>query len=117
MAVRQADEDAAACRRGLVVALQLLPGLDQRERLRGVDAEGLEHLGCEDFAHAALEGKAPVGAARPRRAARALGREIEQAAVLEVITLGEEKAAAVAEVGVVKLELVTVIAEREGLFE
>ena len=113
----QADEDAAARGRGLVVALELFAGLDQREAFAGVDAEGFEHFGREDFADAALEGQAAIGAARPRGAARAFGGEIEQAAVFEVIALGEEEAAAVAEVGVVVLELVAVIAQRQRLFE
>ena len=51
------------------------------KRFRRVDAERLEHLGGEDFAHAALQRQPAVGGARPGRAAAALGAEIEQPAV------------------------------------
>ena len=81
VAVDEADEDRGAGRRGLVAADQRLAGLDQREGLRGVDAERLEHLGGEDLAHAALERQPAVAHARPGRRARALGAEVEQAAV------------------------------------
>ena len=107
----------AAGGRGLVAALELFAGLDQREALGGIDAQRFEHLGRQHLAHAALERQPAVAAARPRRAARALGAEIEQAAVVEVIALGEEEAAAVAEVGIVGAELVAVIAQRQRLRE
>ena len=97
--------------------VQRLAGLDQREGLGGVDAERLEHLGGEDLAHAALQRQPAVAAARPGGGARALGAEVEQAAVGEVARLGEEKAAAVAEVGVVGAELVAVVAQRQRLGE
>ena len=45
--------------------VERLAGLDEREGLRGVDAERLEHLGGEDLAHAALQRQPPVAAARP----------------------------------------------------
>ena len=107
------DEHRRAGRRGLVAAHQLLAGLDQAEGFRGVDAERLQHLGGEDFAHAALQRQPAVGGARPGRAAAALGAEIEQPAVLEIVHLGEEEAAAVAELGVVGAELVAVVAQRQ----
>ena len=93
--------------------IELLAGLDQAEGFRGVDAERLQHLGGEHLAHAALQRQAAVGGARPGRAAAALGAEVEQPAVLEVVHLGEEEAAAVAELGVVNAELVAVIAQRQ----
>ena len=92
---------------------QRLAGLDQREGLRGVDPERLEHLGGEDLAHAALQRQAAVAAARPGGLAGALGAEVEQPAVDEIARLGEEEAAAVAEVGVVGAELVAVVAQRQ----
>ena len=66
-----------------------LAGLEQREGLRGVDAERLEHLGREHLAHAALERQPAVGGAAVGRLARALGAEVEQAAAV-VAQLGEE---------------------------
>ena len=115
--VREADEDRGAGRRGLVAAGQGLAGLDEGEGLGGVDAEGLEHLGGEDLADAALERQPAVGAARPGGLAGALGAEVEQPAVGEVAELGVEEAAAVAEVGVVHAELVAVVAQRQRLGE
>ena len=108
----EAGEHRRAGRRGLVAADQLLAGFEQRERLRRVDAERLEHLGGEHFAHPALERQASVGGAAVGRGSRTLGAEVEQA-VSVVAQLGEEEAAAVADVGIVHAELVAVIAQRE----
>ena len=117
VAVAEPDQHRRARRRGLVAAHQRLAGLDQREGLRGVDAQRLQHLGRQHLAHAALQRQPPVAAARPGRLARALGAEIEQAAVRAVAQLGEQEAAAVAEVGVVDAELVAVVAQRQRLGE
>ena len=65
VAVAEADQHRGAGGRGLVAARERLAGLDEREGLRGVDAERLEHLGGEDLAHAALQRQPPVAAARP----------------------------------------------------
>ena len=51
------DQDRSAASR------ELLAGLDEAERLRGVDTERLEHLGGEDLAHAALQRETTVGRA------------------------------------------------------
>ena len=59
-----------------------LAGLEQREALRRVDAERLEHLGRQHFADAALEGQPAVGRAAVWRLARTLGAEVEQAVAL-----------------------------------
>ena len=93
------------------------PVSNRLKRLRGVDAERLEHLGREHLAHAALQRQPAVAAARPRRLAAALGAEIEQPAVGGVAQLREEEAAAVAEVGVVRAELMAVVAQRQRLRE
>ncbi len=93
----------------------VLAGLEQAERLRRRDAERLQHRGRQHLAHAALERQPAVAAARPRRLPAALGRQVEQAAVLDVAQLREEEAAAVAERGVVRAELVAVVAQRERL--
>ncbi len=115
--VREADENGGAGRRRLVAAGERLAGLDEGEGLGGVDPERLEHLGGEDLADAALEGETAVGRAAPGRGAGPLGAEVEQAPVDEVARLGEEEAAAVAEVGVVHAELVAVVAQRQRLGE
>ena len=115
MRVAEPHEHGRARRRRLVAAGQLLAGLDQAERFRRVDAERLQHLRRQHLAHAALQRQAPVGAARPRRLAAAFGGEIEQTAVDAVVELGEEEAAAVAELRVVDPELVPVIAQGERL--
>src|SRR5262249_47746932 len=83
------DEHGRARRRGLVAAEEHLAGLEERERLRGVDAERLEHRGREDLADATLQGEPPVALARPRRLAAALRAEVEEAAVLGVAELRE----------------------------
>ena len=114
MAVLEADEDGRAGRGGLVAALERLAGLDQREGLRGLDAERFEHLGGEQLAHAALQRQPAVAEAAVGRLARALGAEIEEPAV-RVAQLREQEAAAVADVGIVHAELVAVIAQRQRL--
>ena len=98
------------------MALEFLTGLDQAEALAGVDAQRLEHRGRQHLAHAALQRQPPIAHPRPRRAARPLGAEVEQAAV-GVVQLREQEATAVAEVGVVVLELVAVIAQRQRRLE
>ena len=60
--VAEPDQDRRAGRRRLVVARQLLTGLDQAEGLGGVDPQGLEHRAGEQLAHAALERQPTVTA-------------------------------------------------------
>jgi hypothetical protein len=95
------------------VTLQFLAGLDQREGLGRVHPERFQHGAGQKLAHPALEGQPAVGPPRPGGAARPLGAEIEEAAVLEVVCLREEKAAPVPEVRIVAAELVAVIAQRQ----
>ena len=76
--------------------------------------ERFEHLGREHFADAALQRQPAVGVAAVGRLARALGAEVEQPAAI-VAQLGEEEAAAVADVRIVHAELVAVIAQRQRL--
>ena len=116
MAVLEPDQHRRAGGGGLVVALQRLAGLDQREGLRGLDAERLEHLGREHLAHAALQRQPAVAEAAVGRLARSLGAEVEQPAAA-VAQLREQEAAAVADVGIVHPELVAVIAQRQRLGE
>ena len=107
-------EDRRAGRRRLVAALELLAGLEQREGLRGVHTERFEHLGRKHFAHPALQGQPAVGGAAVGRLARTLGAEVEQPAV-GLAKLGEQEAAAIADVRIVHAELVAVIAQRQRL--
>ena len=114
VAVAEPGQHRRAGRRGLVARGQLLAGLEQREALRRIDAERLEHLGRQHFAHPALERQPPVGGAAVGGLARSLGAEVEQPARV-VAQLGEQEAAAVADVGIVLAELVAVIAQRQRL--
>ncbi len=110
MAVAQPDQDRRPRRRGLVAAHQGFAGLDQRQGLRRRHAQRFQHGGRQHLAHAALQRQSAVTAARPGRGARALGAEVEQSALI-VHHLGEQKAAAVAEVGIVDAKLMAVIAQ------
>src|SRR5690606_9501647 len=74
-----------------------------------------EHFAGQDLAQTTLERQPAIAAARPRRAARALGAEIEQVAILGVAALGEEKPAPVAQIGIIGAELMDVIAQSQGL--
>ena len=116
MAVAEPRQHRRAGGRGLVAALQRLASLEQGEALRRVDAERLEHLGREHFAHSALERQAAVGMAAVRRLARTLRAKVEQAAAI-VAELGEGEAAAVADLRVVHAELMPVVAQRQRLGE
>ena len=78
VAVAEPRQHRRAGRRGLVAALQRLAGLEQREALRGVDAQRFEHLGRQHLADPALERQPAVGVAAVGRLARALGAEVEQ---------------------------------------
>ena len=112
MAVLEADQHRGAGGGGLVIAFERLAGLDQREGLRGLDAERLEHLGGEDLAHPALQRQPAVAEAAIGGLTRTLGAEIEQAAA-GISELREQEAAAVADIGIVHAELVAVIAQRQ----
>ena len=114
--VAQANEHRRSRGRWLVAALEHLTGLEEAERLRRVDAERLEHLGGEHLTYAALERQSPVRAARPRGLAAALGAQIEQAPGV-VFELREEEASSVSERGVVHVELVSVVAQRQRFLE
>ena len=117
MRVAEPHQHRRARRRGLVAALQLLARLDQRQRLAGVHPQRFEHRRCQHLAHPALQRQPPIAAARPGRAPRALGPQVHQPPVAQVFELGKEKAPAIAEIGVVGLELVAVIAQRQRLRE
>jgi hypothetical protein len=83
-----------------------------REKAREVGTPRASSIvGGQDLAHPALQGQPPVAGPRPRRLARALGGQVQQAAASwRLAQLGEQEAAAVAQVGVVAAELVAVIA-------
>jgi hypothetical protein len=101
---------------GLVVALQLLARLEQREAAAGVHAQRLEHLGRQHLAHAALQ-RQP---ARRRSGSTASGPSPwcrGPAAARRVPQLREQEAAPVAELGIVGPELVPVVAQRQRLLE
>ena len=117
MAVAQPHQHRCPCRRWLVMPLEFFAGLDQAQRFAGVDAERLEHRSRQHLAHAALQRQPTIAATRPRRAARALGAEIEQAVVIKIVQLRKQETAAVAEIGIVRLELVAVIAQRQRFAE
>ena len=97
--VAEAHQHRRARRRGLVAAHQLLAGLDQAEGLRGVDAS------ASSISVASTSRTPPFSVSRPSALRdqgvrpRALGAEVEQPAVLEIVQLREEEAAAVAESG------------------
>ena len=114
MAVAEADEHRRAGRRGLVIALKRLAGLDQREGPRRLDPERLQHLGREQLAHPALQRQPPVAEAAVGRLPRSLGAEVHQPPG-SVAQLREQEAAAVADIGIVHPELVAVIAQRQRL--
>ena len=107
------NQHRRAGRRRLVAACQRFAGLDQAERFGCVDAERFEILGRKDFTHTALQGEPSIAPPRPRCLSRALGAEIEQSSVVEIVQLREQKSAAVAEVGIVTAELMAVITQRQ----
>ena len=144
VAVRQPHHDRRAGRRRLVVALQRLAGLDQRQDAAGRNPQAFQHGGGQDLAHPALQRQPPVPAPRPRRLAGAFRSEVEKSIVLvfPIASLAEggclrglvvpiallaeqgclrgfsqlrrQEAAPVADVRVVGAELVAVIAHGDG---
>uniref|UniRef100_A0A0N4ZIR1 LigA n=1 Tax=Parastrongyloides trichosuri TaxID=131310 RepID=A0A0N4ZIR1_PARTI len=65
MAVRQPHHDGRARRRRLVVPLQILARLDQRQDAAGRNAKALQHGRRQRLAHPALKRQPPVRMARP----------------------------------------------------
>ena len=122
MGVRQPHQDRRTGRRRLVAPLQRLAGLDQGEGAAGRNPQGLQHRGRQNLAHPAFQGQPTVAAARPGRLARSLGSQIQQTGpraaprsrrLRRLPHLGRQKAAPVAQVGVVVTELMAVIAHRQ----
>ena len=116
MSVAEPRQHGGAGWRGLVAAFELLAGFDHRKGLRRVHAERFEHFGRQDLAHRAFQRQPSIAAPAPRRGARSLGAEIHQAPGF-VPHLSEQKAAPVADLGIVDPELMPVIAQRERLGE
>ena len=112
MAFREAHENAAPGRGGLVIARELFAGFDEAEGLGCVDAKRFEISRGEDLTHTALERQAAVTLTRPGRLAGALGAEIEEVSG-GIPHLCVEESASVSQLGVVGSELVTVIAHRQ----
>src|SRR5690606_22447733 len=115
MTMAQPRQHRRSRRGGLVAAIELLTGLDQRKALGCIGAQRFQHFGGEHFAHAALERQPPVATARPGRLARSLGAEIEQPTIHGINALAKEKAASVAKVRIIGTELMPVIAQRQRL--
>ena len=114
--MREANQHRRAGGRGLVAAFERFAGFDQRQAARRIHAERFEHFGGQDFAHAALERQAAVAEAAVGGLARALRAKVHQAAAV-VAALCVEEAAAVADIGIVRAELVAVVTERQRLRE
>ena len=110
MAVAEAGQHGRAGRRWLVAPGQLLAGLDQREALRRVDAERLEHLARQHLAQPAFESQPAITEPAVGGLPRSLGTKVEQPAKF-VPQLREQEAASVADVGIVGAKLVPVIAQ------
>ena len=106
-------------RRGFVAPFQRFARFEQREAPGGGHAQRLQHLGGQHLAHAALQCQPPVAEARVRRLARTLGGQVQQppAHISPLAHLGVEEAPAVADLGVVSLELVAVVAGGQRLRE
>ena len=113
--VRQPGHDRRSRGRWLVVAVQGFAGLDQRKGLGGVDPQRLQPGGGQHLAHPALERQPTVTKAAVGGLTGTLGAEIEQPAGARLPHLREQKAAPVAQIGVVVLELVPVVLQRQWL--
>ena len=117
VAVAEPDQHRAPRRRGLVAALQLLAGLDQRQRLRGV-----RRPAPPASRSPAPRARRPSASGGRRRtgctaSARALGAEIHQPAAAVVRTCANRKPRPSPRSGIVGAELVAMIAQRERRFE
>ena len=143
MAVRQPHHDGGARRRRLVVPLKVFARLDQGQDAAGRNAKALQHGRRQRLAHPALQRQPPVRMARPRRLTRAFGAQVEKATWKSAIArdavarclrgvavpiallaeqgclrgfphLRRQKAAPVADFGIVHAELVAVVAHGHG---
>ena len=111
--VREPHQHRGARRRRLIAPRQRFAGLEQRERLGGVDSARLQHRRRQHFAHAALQREAAIAEARIGGLAGAFCAQVQQPPAI-VAQLGVEEAAPIADVGVVIAELVAVIAHGQG---
>ena len=116
----QAGQHGRTGRTGLIIALKRLAGLDEAKGPRGRHALGFQHGGGQHLSHAALEGQSAIAAAGPGRAARALGGKVQQTRRRALCGWGLtklriEKAATIAELGIIDPELVAVITHGQGL--
>ena len=109
MGMLQPGQHRPARGRGFVMTGELIAGLEHAKGFRGIDAQRFEHFCGENFPHRAFQRQAAIAGARPRRPARSLGAEVQQAAG-RIAHLGIEKAAAIADLRIVMTELVAVIA-------
>ena len=116
MGMAQAHHGGAPCRGRLVIALQRFARLDNGERARRIDAQGLQHFRRQNLAHAALQRQPPVAKPAMGGLSRSLGPKVHQAA-LAVAQLGKQEPAAITDVGIIMAELVAMIAQRQRLWQ
>ena len=112
MPVAQPSQHRRSRWRWLVIASQFFAGLDQCETFRCVDPKRLKHFGCQHLAYATLQGQPSIAEPAVRSRPRSLGAKVEQAALI-VAELREQEAAPVANVGIIRPELVPVITQRQ----
>ena len=99
---------------GFVAPFQRLTCFDDGECLGSIHPKRFQHLGRQDFADTAFQRQAAIGGTAIGRGARTLGPKVQQASRL-IAHLGEQKAAPIANLGIVHAELVAVIFERQRL--
>ena len=106
-----AHQNRAPRRRRLVMAAQGFAGFNNRQGLGRVDALGAQHSRREGLAHGALQGKTSVARAAERGLAGTLGGKIDQSVARRLAQLREQKAAPIAQLGIVAAKLMPVIAQ------
>src|SRR3546814_10383152 len=102
--------------RRLITARQFLAGLDQREGLAGVHAQRFQHFRGQYLADAALQSQPTVAKTAVGRTSRSFGSKVKQP-TRAIAMLREKKDPAVADIGTIEMELMTMISEHQRLFE
>src|SRR3546814_909495 len=116
MTMTEAYQDRGSGGRRLITARQFLAGLDQREGLAGVHAQRFQHFRGQYLADAALQSQPTVAKTAVGRPSRSFGAKVKQP-TRAIAKLREKKAPAVADIGIIDMELMTMISERQRFFE
>jgi len=108
----QTDHHRRSCWGGFITTYQFFACFNDGKCFGGVDAQSLQHLRCQYFAHPTFKRQAAIATAAVGRGARPLGREVKQAAVA-IAHLCKQETATIANVRIIHAKLVAMITQSQ----